>query len=96
MFWMRNKKNNFLVRTRLIGNEILFMQPTLWVQILGKEKKNEYDFLILNLDTFWVLNDTVTGSFEYQQHRFSFFLSLYTARPSFEYYRQVYFVHSGF
>ena len=24
-----------------------------------------------------------------------FFLSLYTARPSFEYYRQVYFVHSG-
>ena len=23
------------------------------------------------------------------------FLSLYTARPSFEYYRQVYFVHSG-
>ena len=25
----------------------------------------------------------------------SFFLSLYTARPSFEYYRQVYFVHSG-
>ena len=26
----------------------------------------------------------------------SFFLSLYTARPSFEYYRQVYFVHSGF
>ena len=24
------------------------------------------------------------------------FLSLYTARPSFEYYRQVYFVHSGF
>ena len=26
---------------------------------------------------------------------FSFFLSLYTARPSFEYYRQVYFVHSG-
>ena len=27
--------------------------------------------------------------------RLSFFLSLYTARPSFEYYRQVYFVHSG-
>ena len=26
---------------------------------------------------------------------FFFFLSLYTARPSFEYYRQVYFVHSG-
>ena len=25
----------------------------------------------------------------------SFFLSLYTARPSFEYYRKVYFVHSG-
>ena len=25
----------------------------------------------------------------------SFFLSLYTARPSFEYYRQVYYVHSG-
>ena len=24
-----------------------------------------------------------------------FFLSLYTARPSFEYYRKVYFVHSG-
>ena len=24
-----------------------------------------------------------------------FFLSLYTARPSFEYYRQLYFVHSG-
>ena len=24
-----------------------------------------------------------------------FFLSLYTARPSFQYYRQVYFVHSG-
>ena len=24
-----------------------------------------------------------------------FFLSLYTARPSFEYYRQVYIVHSG-
>ena len=28
-------------------------------------------------------------------HAFSFFLSLYTARPSFEYYRQVYVVHSG-
>ena len=26
---------------------------------------------------------------------FFLFLSLYTARPSFEYYRQVYFVHSG-
>ena len=26
---------------------------------------------------------------------FSFFLSLYTARTSFEYYRQMYFVHSG-
>ena len=26
---------------------------------------------------------------------FSFFPSLYTARPSFEYYRQVFFVHSG-
>ena len=25
----------------------------------------------------------------------TFFLSLYTARPSFEYYRQVYLVHSG-
>ena len=25
----------------------------------------------------------------------SFFLTLYTARPSFEYYRQLYFVHSG-
>ena len=25
----------------------------------------------------------------------SFFLSLYTARPSFDYYQQVYFVHSG-
>ena len=28
-------------------------------------------------------------------HSFSPSLSLYTARPSFEYYRQVYFVHSG-
>ena len=26
---------------------------------------------------------------------FFFFSFLYTARPSFEYYRQVYFVHSG-
>ena len=26
---------------------------------------------------------------------FHFFLTLYTARPSFEYYRQVFFVHSG-
>ena len=29
------------------------------------------------------------------RHFLSFFLSLYTARPCFEYYRQVYFVHSG-
>ena len=28
-------------------------------------------------------------------HNSSFFLSLYTARPSYEYYQQVYFVHSG-
>ena len=28
-------------------------------------------------------------------HSFFFFLTLYTARPSFKYYRQVYFVHSG-
>ena len=30
-----------------------------------------------------------------KRNSLSFFLSLYTARPSFEYYRQVYFVHSG-
>ena len=39
-------------------------------------------FEILHTYTFWHCLNT-------------FFLSLYTARPSFEYYRQVYFVHSG-
>ena len=33
--------------------------------------------------------------FSYFLSLLSFFLSLYTARPSFEYYRQMYFVHSG-
>ena len=35
---------------------------------MSKRKINYYDFLILG--TLWVLNDTVTGSFEYPQHRF--------------------------
>ena len=37
---------------------------------------------------------TVLNSIFYIFH-IDFLLSLYTARPSFEYYRQVYFVHSG-
>ena len=31
----------------------------------------------------------------YLKKAWKYFPSLYTARPSFEYYRQVYFVHSG-
>ena len=35
------------------------------------------------------------GKFHLSLVKTSFFLSLYTARLSFEYYQQVYFVHSG-
>ena len=39
----------------------------------------------------------IPGTFyrEYIKIEYILFLSLYTARPSFDYYRQMYFVHSG-
>ena len=44
--------------------------------------------------SFWFYTINLGLSIEHPLN-ISFFLSLYTARPSFEYYRQVYFVHSG-
>ena len=44
----------------------------------------------------WVMLHAFYLLFFYQSFKqFGSFLSLYTARPSFEYYRQVFFVHSG-
>ena len=43
--------------------------------------------------TPWIPSGSTTGMCDLLNLLF-FFLSLYTARPSFEYYRQVYFVHS--
>ena len=44
---------------------------------------------------FFSLIDILSGGISSFSIIIAFFLSLYTARPSFEYYRQVYFVHSG-
>ena len=64
---------------------------------LQLDKANTSDtkaaFLDLHLS---ISNDIVSTKIYNKRYDFDFlFFSLYTARPSFEYYRQVYFVHSG-
>ena len=44
---------------------------------------------------FFSLIDILSGGISSFSIIIASFLSLYTARPSFEYYQQVYFVHSG-